>query len=76
MAKPKPKPVPPCRPVKGRPAKVIATNRLSARQRQSCANAAAELMRGFNWDESAESEDFWNAVYDRLFEIANGAPLK
>lgn len=68
--------VPACKPVKGRAAKVIKASGLSAAKRIECEKAAHLIFTAFCWDGTAEGGRFWEAVYNRLNDIALGAPLK
>ena len=56
-----------------------AENSLSAEQRENCRKIADELRNGrctFVWRDTAEGEDFWKSVRDRLWAIGNGEPLR
>lgn len=58
------------------PAYAVEEGTASAEERRKTKEAADALDNSFQWDDTAEGEDFWQAVYDRLEAIANGESLK
>lgn len=58
----------PCPKVKAPDPKYIMA---TAAQRIDAHRAAIALMNGFDWSDSYEGHDFWNAVKERLANIAN-----
>ena len=50
--------------------------RANEKDRFRARKAADSLMGGVRWSVTAEGTEFWDSVYSRLMQIANGGPLK
>lgn len=51
-------------------------NGLDEKNREMAETASLNIGDAFRWDETAEGEDFWSSIRDRLFAISQGEPLK
>lgn len=59
------------------PANIDDTNEpATKKQREEADKAADALIASFDWGNTAEGPKFWEAVYDRLAQIAEDGVLK
>lgn len=54
----------------------VAVSHATSHQKARAQDAANALVEGFDWTETAEGNEFWDGVYERLIQIAEDGVLK